>query len=67
MRGYCDKSTSSDELTLEHFAKVVSLCLESAILTFQTYSAWLVHEWDTMMQWKDMGYEGLDRAECAEP
>jgi hypothetical protein len=67
MTRYCSKGQSPDELSLEHFAQVVSLCPDGAILTFQAQSAWLVHEWDTMMQWKDMGYAEFDREKCAEP
>jgi hypothetical protein len=63
----CDKSKSLEELTLEHFAKVVSSYPEGAILTFETHSKWSVREWDVMVQSKERGYEGLDRAECAEP
>jgi hypothetical protein len=67
MTRYCDKSRSLDELSVEHFAQVGSLCPEDAILTFETHSEGLIREWDVMMQWKERGYKGLDSAECAEP
>jgi hypothetical protein len=62
-----DKGKSSEELTLQHFAQLVSLCPEGATLTFQTDSKWLVEEWDKMVQWRENGYERLDRADCMEP
>jgi hypothetical protein len=33
-------------------------------LTLETHSRWLVNEWDQMMQWQSVGYQGLDRNEC---
>jgi hypothetical protein len=63
----CDKSKSSEELMLQHFANVASLCPEGAILTYQTHSEWPVREWHKMVQWRDLGYDGLDRTECTEP
>jgi hypothetical protein len=37
------------------------------LLHHSTQSTWLIQEWDKITQSKEMGYEGLDRAECAEP
>jgi hypothetical protein len=66
MTRYAGQGKSMEELTLGHFANVVSLCPEGAILMFQTHSAWLVSEWDTIVQWRERGYDGLASAECAE-
>jgi hypothetical protein len=49
-----------NEMTLEHFAQVVSLCQEGAILTYETHSQWLVEQRDEMMKWKSVGYQGLN-------
>jgi hypothetical protein len=54
---------SGEEFTLGHFANVISLCPEGAVLSFQTHSAWLVQERDMMMQSRELGDEGLDRAD----
>jgi hypothetical protein len=32
-------------------------------VTFQTHSPWVVKEWDTMVQWRVGGYEGLQSSD----
>jgi hypothetical protein len=44
-----DKGKSSEELGLQHYAQMVSLCPEGATLAFQAHSKWLVDEWDKMV------------------
>jgi hypothetical protein len=44
----------------------LSLVPEGASLTYETQSAFLVKESDTLMQWKSTGYNGLDRDERPE-
>jgi hypothetical protein len=53
MTGFCAKSMELNGLTLEHFARVVSLYPDGATLSFETHSDWSVQEWDTMTQRKE--------------
>jgi hypothetical protein len=58
-----DKNTSTEFIMVCNFAQLVTLCPEGRTLTLQTHSKWLVEEWDMMHQWREHGYEGLQRSE----
>jgi hypothetical protein len=58
------KGGDPNTLVLDMFEWAVKLIPDGKGMYYDTQSDWLIHEWGQMMQWKEAGYQGLDRDEC---
>jgi hypothetical protein len=51
-------------LILDLFEWAVKLIPDGKGMRYDAQSVWLIQEWDQMLQWKEVGYQGLDRDAC---
>jgi hypothetical protein len=52
------------ETSLNLFEWATKLVPNGKSMQYETRSATLAHEWDQMIQWKVVNYQGLDRDAC---
>jgi hypothetical protein len=51
-------------LILNLFEWAVKLIPDWKGMRYDTESDWLIQQWDQMLHWKELGYQGLDRDAC---
>jgi hypothetical protein len=59
-----NKGEPMNKMAMDYFALVISLCPEEKDMRYETRSVWLIEQWNDMMHWESIGYEGLDREQC---
>jgi hypothetical protein len=60
----CDRGHDLNDLSLLLFHDVLSITPDSCALTYATRSEWLMDQWNDMLAWQSIGYQGLDREAC---
>jgi hypothetical protein len=58
------KGEPLNKVAMDHFALAISLCPAGKDMRYEAHSAWLVEQWNDMMHWNSLGYEGLGREKC---
>jgi hypothetical protein len=53
-----------DNSASKHMFSSATSRYEDRGMQYMSHSNWLVEQWTEMMQWKSVGYEGLDRDAC---
>jgi hypothetical protein len=59
------KGAVLNDLMLDLFARAAQLVPTGKQMKYDTFSNFLVEQWDDMMGWKRIGYPGLDHDACA--
>jgi hypothetical protein len=58
------KGVDPNELLLIQFETAVKLIQKDCAMHYLTHSDWLLDQWNQMMEWKSLNYQGLDRDAC---
>jgi hypothetical protein len=58
------KGGDPNSLILDQLKWAVKLIPDGKAMRYETDSDWLVEQWRQLMEWKAIGYQGLDRDAC---
>jgi hypothetical protein len=58
------KGGDANGLLLDQFEHAVKPVPNGCVMRYGTHSDWLLEQWNQMMAWKSVNYQGLDRAAC---
>jgi hypothetical protein len=60
----CARDHDINDLALVLLQDTLSIVPDQCELTYATSSEWLLGQWNDMVEWQSIGYQGLDRAAC---
>jgi hypothetical protein len=61
----CDRGADHNDLLLTLFEDALKLVPDNRPWTYVTRSDWLFGQWNDMLGWKSIDYQGLDRSVCS--
>jgi hypothetical protein len=60
----CGRGVDPNELLLNLLASATKLIPQGEGMYYASQSDWLLEQWNDMLEWKRLNYEGLDRSAC---